>query len=224
MGTFKIVGVVGQMRSGTSAVAEIVHRLGVPMGLSFGAPVAPTYRFEWEDMALSLAFGRYWVHGLEPAMGIFAWWDAYMADRFKHATRLGLDRWGFKTPPWCLLGDTLLSAARKLACTALIEVDRPQPNIDSSVRRAFPPGLVDKALIANASIKQKIRDLPTVLKVPYLELVEQPALWVGRIAGVLEVDDQDRIQDAIRNVLRPTTWHSSPRESSEQERASAAGF
>lgn len=214
--TPKIAIVLGQMRSGTSAVAEIVHRLGIPMGRSFVAPAPPVYRFEWEDTELSMVFARFWIRQENPAGGWFPWWKNYLAERKRHARRFNTDRFGMKTPPLALLLDTLLPEARKLGQVALIHVERPQPQIDASVRAAFPPGLVQKALTANASIQQKNAKLPCELLVNYERLVVDPSLHVWAIAKLLEVTDETRIQDAISHVQEPTTpWPQSPQQSSE---------
>lgn len=204
--SFQIVLIVGQMRSGTSAVSEIVHTLGIPMGVAFLAPVPPTYRCEWEDMALAEAMARHWVRGEVPAGGLQVWWQNYLDRRSKHAAKvLGTDRWGAKTPPLCLVLDTLMADTLKAGYTALIHVDRPQGSVDASVRRTFSPDLIDRALETNAKIRGKLKDLPCHLRVPYDELVSYPTTWVRKIAGLLEVDDASRIADAASRVMEPTS-------------------
>ena len=72
-----IVAVTGQMRSGTSAVAEALHRMGCPVAMHTPAPMPPTWRFDWEDSKLSARLMGRDVSSL--------WLRDYLPERWRHA-------------------------------------------------------------------------------------------------------------------------------------------
>lgn len=55
----RLIAITGQIRSGTSLMAELVHFLGFPVTVAMHAPSHPTWRCEWEDpdLAYQLAYG-----------------------------------------------------------------------------------------------------------------------------------------------------------------------
>lgn len=202
---YDIIIVLGQMRSGTSAVSEVIHTLGIPMGVAFLAPIAPTYRLEWEDWNLTEMVDSYWRKGIIPGGGLMPWWKRYLEMRRQFMERAGAQSWGFKSPPWSLLADTLLPETRKAGRVAVIRVDRPQQSIDVSVKRSFPASIVDMAMATNERIRQKLDGIEIDFRVPYDNLVSGPTVVIEALAEFLAVEDPERIADAISRVRGPTS-------------------
>lgn len=209
-----LVLITGQLRSGSSAIAEIVHTLGVSVGTSFLAPMAPTYRLEWEDADLSawmmqfLGANEHKQNDLERKFP--GWLRSYLAGRIGHARNMA-GIWGVDEPQTIAAKQGVLAlympevrdVAKSLDLNVrTISVCRRQSGIDASVKRSFPPSLVAGALALN----QKIRDCtPGNAYVHYEWLIDRPSAVVREIAAFLGVTDEDRIADAIDRVKEPTT-------------------
>ncbi len=207
---YDIIIVLGQMRSGTSAVSEVIHTLGIPMGVAFLAPIAPTYRLEWEDWNLTAMVDVYWRKGIIPGGGLMPWWKRYLEMRRQFMERAGAQSWGFKSPPWSLLADTLLPETRKAGRVAVIRVDRPQQSIDVSVEASFPASLVDQAKATNERIRQKLEAIQDDYRVHYDNLTRDNAVSDRRevvedLAEFLAIEDPERIADAVSRVKGPTS-------------------
>jgi len=207
-----IVIVIGQIRSGTSAVADILHHLGVPMGVSFAAPMPPVWRFEWEDtpIALTLAQHEFFRDASVRGEGLLTWFRDYLWTRGRHARDTWkTDRWGMKQPLLAVYADMLLPelslAASRLT---IIQTVRDQAAIDRSVDSVFPPGLREKALAANTTIRERLPDLPCDFRVNYDLMVVQPREWVEQIANLVGVRDAESIARAVGRVGVPS-WHGS---------------
>jgi hypothetical protein len=85
----RVVLITGPMRSGTSMVAEIVHRLGYPVSVLIPAPGPPSWRSDWEDPALTMKLMR----------GQEVDWKAYVDHRERASKALGFEgRVAIKSP------------------------------------------------------------------------------------------------------------------------------
>lgn len=87
--------VVGQPRSGTTAVARMLHHLGCPMGLAMAMPMpAPGTDYDFEDIFF-LSDVKY-----KPISEVWPRYEAARADQRKNFIAAGLpvaDEWGVKT-------------------------------------------------------------------------------------------------------------------------------
>lgn len=89
--------VVGQLRSGTTAVARLLHHLGCPMGSTMCFPVASAHAcLDYEDYTP--------IHWINAGRPIEEWWGEYVKARTQvHADYVarGLSysrEWGVKSP------------------------------------------------------------------------------------------------------------------------------
>ncbi len=196
--------ITGQLRSGTSCVAEIVHNLGVPVAFSILAPVPPTYRPDWEDADLALALvplmlGRQMRDPL-------AFLKANFAGRVQHARRFwNSDRFATKSPVLALIWDDVLRACHPYGKPIVLMTSRDQDDIDTSVRRSFLPSLVDAAFTTNRRIRAALETIEYDHFCPYESTVEEPEAAVFYIAGALGISDPERIAAAVACIKEPTS-------------------
>lgn len=80
-----LVMVTGQFRSGTSAIAQVVHRLGMQAGLWFAPPYPPKWRSDWEDAEAVTMLMRFCPWGSRPTDDareeFLNWFPAYLNRR-----------------------------------------------------------------------------------------------------------------------------------------------
>lgn len=199
-----IIAITGQMRSGTSAVAQIIHLLGIPVAVHTPAPMPPTWRFDWEDSLLSQSLTA--TQG-DPDSD---WFIDHLKARMTHATELfRSDHIALKSPFLCLTRDLLELCADVLHETVYwIILRRPQAQIEASMDQ-FP--FLDFG--ANERIKKRLSEfrrggVRRVRRrlVDYEELVANPRAVVLSLIESLGIDPHpDAVERAVRSVLTPTT-------------------
>lgn len=88
----KIAVVIGQFRSGTSAVAQVMQRLGIPMAKAIMPPIPPVDQFDWEDLEMAEFYADLFLRPqpITPAMreAFTEWWPEYMVERVQHGLNL----------------------------------------------------------------------------------------------------------------------------------------
>jgi hypothetical protein len=193
-----IVAVTGLMRSGTSAVAEILHRLGAPCAIHTPAPMPPTWRFDWEDSRLS---ARLMDASEVPA----EWFVDYLAQRLDHAERCHFSQTvTLKSPLLAFSRAELGFAAEMLDVPiAWVIVNRDEARVAASMTQweALDPQV--NAAIALELSKPEWSDADTI---EYERLVDDPAVHVHSLAQSLGLSsDPEDIQAAIDGVKEPTT-------------------
>lgn len=88
-----LVLITGPFRSGTSAVAQVVHRLGFPVSGQIIPPVPPRWHSDWEDQFALLAL-QHALNAENPSVWFSDWFPRYLDERREHTTRLaGLTTW-----------------------------------------------------------------------------------------------------------------------------------
>lgn len=200
--------ILGPRRSGSSAVAEVCHFLGVPAVIKLLAPMPPVWRFEWEDADLSMALAAV-------AINARSWPDQDVAPevwrrrleatlREKRAVARDVfrsDRIVMKCPDLVLIWDILRPMLEASGGYRVIRVTR--NGHQDAVRRVFPPGTVDRALEVNTEIEKRLAGIPFGLKVRYEDLTGDPIGETTRIARFIGGIDPDRIRKAAARVLPP---------------------
>lgn len=191
------VFVTGLMRSGTSMVAEMVHRLGVPVALTLLAPPTADGRLEWEDAEASLTLARLIPlgGGTAPTPAAAAafdrWWPDYRRRREAAARSI---RWPGRTPPRAIAvkSPLLLFFADRLKGT-IIATRRDPAAVAASVRRSFTRP--DLAEATNALLRERLEGgaLAPALTIDY---EHDAAAIAGALAGALGVTDPERIRRA----------------------------
>lgn len=194
--------ITGQMRSGTAAVAEAVHALGIPVAVQMHAPVPPTYRMDWEDADLSLKlaplmFGR-------KIRDFAAWFGQYLKTRsmFTHR-QWGTEHFAIKSP---LLPLVWPEVAAAVPGAIILHTRREQGDIDRSVRACFRVEQVKDALACNERIQAALEPIEPTMRVIYERLVVHPESCVEHIAGALGVSSKERIEAAVATVKEPRPW------------------
>jgi len=201
--------ITGLCRSGTSAVAEVCHVLGFPMGRTFGAPIAPDFRLDWEDGELTPWMADTVEERNATPYSIFgelAWFDieAHVAVRVAHSHGAGCGgRLGFKSPLLAILHHERERLEARLSELGfydrlLVWVTRSETAIERSIARQPGAEVLRRwnGLIHESSV-------PRNHVLPYEALVANPAFEVGRLASLLGVEDPVRISQAAARVARP---------------------
>ena len=210
--------VLGQHRSGTSAIASILHHLGIPMGtpgtiksathLVDGWPAFdsnPRGQFEDNDFVKIFDVG----HGawMSPI-----WWQ-YSSATAKKARTLIKEReaehelWGLKTPQLCY---TLMYLLDYLEDPVVITIHRDFDDTVASLakRDGFPIPVAQHVqslyylLHAGAKTEVKGRGIP-LLKLRFEEVLREPLAATSTIADFIGLDRQlEEISDAANSVQR----------------------
>lgn len=197
----KLVMISGQFRSGTSAVAQVVHRLGFPAGLWFAPPYPPKWRSDWEDSEAVTALMRLCPWGARPtdeARDLFLdWFPGYlnrrmaclemMQDRGVWAAENGV---ACKSPFYAFfhreIGEVCAKAGMKVRW---IVARRDQDEIDASLAefhgRVWPES-IDQIRMTQRLVAHALLSIDG-LSVEYGWLVRDPTLETCRIAGFLGV-------------------------------------
>jgi hypothetical protein len=208
------VFVIGRMRSGGAALAEVLNALGVPMGTRFECPTPLSNRSDWEDAAFSTSL---LTNGLNIAGA-----RLYIAQRRAYHNRicksLGLGdckMMGVKSPMLlCSTNLELLEAAASSAGFNVVRfvMKRNKAAIDASFERT----------IGKLSNAHRMRDFQEEIGmrlenkigrtefnaadvIEYEKLVADPGAVVNYVAQALGVTDRVRIAEAIRCVREPQT-------------------
>lgn len=190
----RAVIVLGCFRSGTSAIAGVLHHLGVFMGDRFDPPNSVNPRGYWEDLDFKdmLRDTTFENHNLE--------------DQIKNLIiRRCRDHeiWGFKYPEACIMMPWIDDLFASAPCPySIISIDRDKEAICGSIGRAMQDNRDFRKLVDHYYEK---RDLflsqfdGMVLRLKFPEFLEDPTATVTCIANFvgLSVD-----QSAIDHI----TW------------------
>ena len=190
----RLVCVVGPYRSGTSAVAGLLHRLGVPMGDGWKPARPGNAGGTYEDQQLATMCRR-WFR------------ETSIVERVgRRQRRRDLRQWlagrpqlaGAKHPLLCLC---LPQLARVCPSVQFVAVDRPPAeSVASLLNRRWSQSHAERA--TSRLIAARERDLATVGKpvcrIAYHDLLANPADAVDRLIAFLDLTPtEDQRRDAI---------------------------
>lgn len=200
-----IIVVLGPWCGGTSAVAKVLHHLGVLMGTRFDVTSRELHD-TWEDADLSLlcrrAFSTPGAH-LQmdaPALGakLRSW-----ADNHRRAAQVAGRRPGAKHPALCVAVDLISDAWGPIVPIA---VDRPAANVVASLNRlGWWKDEHERAESTERLIAA--RDLAlagmATIRVDFEELRSSPTLAIRRLADELSLDvTEAEFDEAVNSVVR----------------------
>ena len=190
----RLVCVVGPYRSGTSAVAGLLHRLGVPMGDGWKPARPGNAGGTYEDQQLATMCRR-WFR------------ETSIVERVgRRQRRRDIRQWlagrpqlaGAKHPLLCLC---LPQLARVCPSVQFVAVDRPvSESVTSLIARRWSPAHAARA--TSRLIAARERDLATIAKpvcrIAYHDLLANPADAVDRLIAFLDLTPtEDQRRDAI---------------------------
>lgn len=193
--------ITGLMRSGTSLVAEMVHRLGWQAAVTMGAPIPPAYRSDWEDLGLSL-----------PLVGRERWsagrLQDYIGRRIDSSRIFGFGgKFALKSPYLVFIWPKLLTALRAL--------DLPDPLVIRTFRREES---VARSLAAHPQlypddqelIRGRLHRIHQDMVVGYEDAVADPLAAARALASALGVFDPPTVEAAAALVGLPTRYPPCP--------------
>lgn len=211
--------VTGQFRTGTSAVAQILQRLYVPMATSIAPPQWPFIRSDWEDWTLTQAMFDILPYGTEGLAGnmidkFAMWFPGYLEERVQLAACYGAAvgkapaAIGVKSPLLSPFIPTAVKIARDCGFENVLHIGccREPQALNRSIIHTFSPVNMTAAIFKmNALIRRNQHAVS--LAVPLEELVENPTRWTTRMATLLGIDmDWSMIEhaaSAIENGVSP---------------------
>jgi len=217
-----VIVVMGLYRGGSSAVAGVLHHLGVCMGHELKVvPGAESPRYvAYEDWPLRRTclqcYTEREMHALRGFGGRVQLLYQYLADRISTSPQVtnsrdtlaipytGCDHspMGAKFPSLCYMGHEIVEAWG--ADTQFVAVDRDLKSVVDSARRWYGDGshgMTHRLYEARESFLATREHV----RVRYESLVKNPALAISRIADGLGLDPSDaNRQAAINHVARPT--------------------
>jgi hypothetical protein len=185
--------VLGCYRSGTSAVAGILHRLGVVMGKEFDKPAKSNPKGYYEDLEFKRVFNMMPDNeGAEKLLDVLV--------RTREAE---YDVWGVKDPQLCLLLHKFLPHVKK--GHKIISTNRPKEEIcDSLFRAIIPPVFSERpqtfSILVDHFLLKKEEALAAydgpVLHVDWNELKSNPE-GVEKIAEFVGVPVKQEAKDFL---------------------------
>jgi hypothetical protein len=191
--------VLGQGRTGTSAVAGVLYRLGVFMGDSLS--------HNWEDsklMRLHEAMIGDWKNPRLDAKPCLDKYREFFADRQHY------DLWGVKDPRLCFTFPVLVSLLQpKTDDVKVVVTSRPMRSIIASL--ACYPGVKSHreawriAELYSRALSQAIAKIPAgwpSLTVKYNDLVDAPQENVIHIADFIGVQVTNKAVKVVKPALR----------------------
>jgi hypothetical protein len=202
-----IILVLGPFGGGTSAVAKVLHHLGVFMGNHFDW----TYRTPhdtWEESHLSLLCRRAFSEPggqLQMDAGALHEQLAAWADFHRRAARETGGRPGAKHPLLCVAMDFI---QRSCGPVVAVAVNRPFDNVLASLNRlgwwADEQARSDSIYRLTTARDNGIHDIPSV-RVDFEALRAAPELVVRRLADDLGLQvTEAQVQSAVESVMGPT--------------------
>lgn len=202
---FPPVFVIGLHSSGSSALAGVLHRLGVYMGKNFRG----AHDGGHEDNRLArlcesvLPFPRTKIRGLDRTIRqrLLAWYRSTEAERPSNE----FTRSGGKYPHLCVLG-------RLLPPGQLVSIDRPLSESIASLQRRCPKRDPEQLRLHQEYLweaKQRLFETrPPALSVTYEELVEDPAGVIASLSAVLRLSPTEKQLESALAYVRPEKCHS----------------
>ena len=204
--------ITGQCRSGTSAVAQVVNRLGVPVAVTLGCPNAITgHQFDWEDLDTFRVLTRWIPFGRPPSSepGLAKELREDLARRWSMACGMAdvaelpdPKIIAGKCPLYALCFDEVIQAARGLFEVEVISMNRKQRDIDASVERTYWSDPMKRAVHATNDLIEDALGRIEAWQVDYHELVEDPEKMTKHIAAMLQVE---WCAEAAALIRRPET-------------------
>jgi hypothetical protein len=180
------VVVLGLYRSGSSAVAGVLHHLGVYMGSHFDPPNANNIYGYWED----LEFKKLHKEMLE---------GKDVEEKYCELIEKREEKpiWGVKDPLLCLLLPNLINNLNTSYC--LIHVVRKDEDVKASLAKAGVPTTWEQIQLLEEK-KQEMLSIPgqRVLEVKFERLMEFPKEAVSNIAHFIDRYITDKAVNFIR--------------------------
>jgi hypothetical protein len=184
--------VLGCYRSGTSAIAGVLHHLGVPMGKQFDPPTKNNVKGYWEDVEFK-KFHQFFDTNNKQLMDDYA---ALIKSREEQ------ELWGLKDPLLCLLLEEFVS---NLSCDhKLIVCRRSLEDISSSISRAMDePDALRYLPLAKHYLESMEKQISlyrgSCLILSHEDTLRNPAITVGLIAGFLSIPITD---ESLLHIVR----------------------
>lgn len=199
-----IIVVLGPWCGGTSAVAKVLHHLGVLMGTRFDVAVREL-EDTWEDSDLSMLCRRaFSTPGAQLQMdaAVFEAMLQGWADNHRRAAAIAGRRPGAKHPVLCVGIDHLRAGWGPIVP---VVVERPAEKVVASLNRLGwwkdEQERVESTQRLIAARDQALVDSPTV-RVDFEELRASPAVAIRRLADELNLDiTEEQFQDAVNSVV-----------------------
>lgn len=202
--------ITGQFRSGTSAVAQVVNRLGAPVAVTVGCPhPACGWQLDWEDPETFRVLNR-WLPLDRPRQaypGLAAAIKEDLRRRWLWAQSLA-DVVGTepptviaaKCPLFALCFDDVIEAAHGLFNLDIIALNRRQEEIDASVERSYWSAAFKEAVLGtNEKIEDELGRIEAH-QVDYRELCADPETMTAQLASILGVPWCKEASDLIRRT------------------------
>jgi hypothetical protein len=190
--------ITGQCRSGTSAAAQVVNRLGVPAATTLAAPHGICgHRFDWEDVETTRVLLRWIQFGCRPSSepGLANALREDLARRWFSACGLanlaGQDQpkvIACKSPLFALAFEDVLMAAKGLFDVEVLSMNRKQSEIDDSVDRTYWSDPMKRAVKVTNDLIEDALGRIEAWQVDYHELVRDPEKVTRGIASMLNVE------------------------------------
>jgi len=204
-----IIVVLGPWCGGTSAVAGVLHHLGVFMGTEFDLVIREPHE-TWEDYHLTLlcrrAFGAFNGPGgqLQMDAGSFRTKLRSWADDHRRAAGAAGRRPGAKNPLLCLAVDLIGDAWGPVVP---VVVDRPSANVVASLNRLG--WLKDEQERCESTVRliearDRALDGATTVRVDFEALRATPDIVIRRLADDLRLEvTETQVQAATDSIVRP---------------------
>jgi len=196
----KLVVVVGPLGSGTSAVAGVIHRLGIPMAMTTTASMPPKYRSEWEDHDFLRFFIPICPFGHAPNdMDRIEFKQRFSEhlkfrqschERIFAAFRAPLPGIGIKCPMLALFLSEVREVAKELGYELkLVVCERGRKAIDLSIHNRhgkLAPDQMPNVLKTQSFIKEAIAFVQDAKVVQYGRLVNERSTTIAELSMWME--------------------------------------
>ncbi len=190
--------IVGPLRSGTSLVASMVHRLGWCAVSTMGPPIPPSWRADWEDLELSVPL----IRGVRPTP---EWLAAYIERRRAVSRLCGMGgKVALKSPYLAFIWPTLLEAIEYEP--VVVRTYRDEVSMEAS--RAAHDHLLSADL--QRRIRLACREIRPTLEIGYGPAIDYPTRTASALAQALGVTDAVAVAAAAAIVGLPTRYTPCP--------------
>jgi len=205
-----LVVVTGQFRTGTSAVSQILHRLGVPMAMAVCPPVYPDKRWDWECFDATMALNEIFPWDdkevcREARNDFVEWFPKYLEHRMVMGAVLAkmygheLHAIGVKCPVYALFIPEILKASQKAGIEQIVLIKTTRDAEDqarSIVHTYGRMNCIEHIKARNRLIGDMPVDATTVISLEKLK--ENPYATTVKLAKLVGADltDWSRIEDA----------------------------
>ncbi len=186
----RVCVITGPFRSGTSAVAQVAHRLGFIAAMTMTPPRPPRWHQDYEDAEAFATLLNIWPIGGDITANtrkrFSTWFRGYLMARHRHALELA------RSEPWivgfCLKSPMYAPFVREmLAITdaTVIVCQRAPREADRSNALINP---MEGMKRTQQTIRESLATLTPDLAVVFDGLTSDPDAWTRRIARALRVD------------------------------------